>query len=200
MGRIATDVVLLPDEATMERAIEINRQLITDHHPKIVLGKEDRLPHISLAMGCVDEADIEAIQELLEKLVQETTVDRLSLVGVLSWTNSHGETTSVLEIERTEELQSLHERVMEEMKPFFRHDAVKDMIHDDVVTPSTQEWIRDYPAKASFDRFVPHITLGYGEAKPDLFFPHLFRATRLALCHLGNHCTCREILASANLV
>jgi 2'-5' RNA ligase len=199
MGRIATDVVLLPDETTMDRAIEINGQLIRNHRSEIVLGKEDRLPHISLAMGCIDEADLNAIQELLEKLAREAPLGRLAVTGVLNSTNSRGETTSLLTIERTAGLQSLHERVVKAMRSFFSRDVTSDMICDDVVTPSTLEWIRSYPVKASFDHFAPHITVGYGVARTDLPFPHPFRATRLALCHLGNHCTCRRILVWADL-
>ena len=30
-------------------------------------------------------------------------------------------------------------------------------------------------------------------------FPSKFAVPKLALCHLGNHCTCRRILASAEL-
>jgi hypothetical protein len=39
MKRIAVDVVLLPDEAMTDRAIGINRRLVTDHRPEIVLTK-----------------------------------------------------------------------------------------------------------------------------------------------------------------
>jgi hypothetical protein len=71
------------------------------------------------------------------------------------------------------------------------------MIYDDVVAPSTLEWIRTYPQKSSYENFRPHITLGYGQVPPGLSFPIPFTAARLALCHLGNHCTCREMLAAA---
>jgi hypothetical protein len=67
------------------------------------------------------------------------------------------------------------------------------------VTESTLAWIRDYREKSSFERFFPHITLGYGRLA-DFPFPARFTAPRLALCHLGNHCTCRRILASAEFV
>ncbi len=199
MGRMATDVVLLPDEVTMERVIDINRQLTGNHRSEIVLGKEDRLPHISLAMGCIEEADVDAIHKLLKKLAREATMSRLAVTAVLNSTNSRGETTSLLEIERTTELQSLHERVMEGMQPFFSYNVTKEMVCDDVVTQSTLEWIRSYPAQASFEHFAPHITIGYGAVKPDLSLPYLFAPARLALCHLGNHCTCHRTLVSADL-
>jgi len=198
MGRIATDVVLLPDETMTEQAIEVNKRLVGDHREQIVLNRETHLPHISLAMGCVDEKDVGAIAKLLHDLSEDTPVSRLSVVGILTSTNSRGEKTSLLEVGKTDELQALHERVMEESKPFFSHDVTDAMIRDDVVAVTTLEWIRDYPQKASFERFRPHITIGYGQVEPGLSFPIDFRVTRLALCHLGNHCTCRRILAAAS--
>ena len=199
-ARIATDVVLLPDEAMTQLAIDVNKRLTGDHRTEIMLSKEDCLPHISLAMGGIDEADIGAIRAALQRLAGETAVRQLEIVGILSFTNSRGETVSVLEVARTGELQALHERVMKQMEPFFRHDVTEDMIHDDVVAPTTLDWIRNYPDKASFDRYAPHITIGYGQPGLDLHFPIPFHITRLALCHLGNHCTCRKVLTSADLM
>jgi len=199
MGRIAVDVVLLPDEAMTTRAIEINRQLVTNAPPEIVLSREDRRPHISLAMGCIEESDVEAIRERLAHFARETNVRRLTIVGVLSSTNSRGETSSLLEVEKTEALQALHEQVMKEMALWFRYDVDEAMIEDDVVTGTTLDWIRMYPQKASYENFSPHITVGYGQVPPHLSFPIPFTVTRLAVCHLGNHCTCRRVLAAAEL-
>ena len=57
---------------------------------------------------------------------------------------------------------------------------------------------KNYPEKSSFENFFPHITIGYGEIN-NFSFPIIFSVSKLALCHLGNHCTCRKILASTNL-
>jgi mannose-6-phosphate isomerase-like protein (cupin superfamily)/2'-5' RNA ligase len=199
LGRLAADVVLLPDEAMTSRAIEINRRLVTNGHAEIVLSKEDCLPHISLAMGGIDEADVKVIQERLEGLARQTAVRQLKVVDIVSSINSRGETTSILAVERTRELQALHEEVMREMTPFFRYDVSEAMIHDDEVTGTTLDWIRTYPQKAGYEHFSPHITVGYGRVPPGPSFPIPFAVTRLALCHLGNHCTCRKILAAADL-
>jgi len=195
VGRIAVDVVLLPDEAMTSRAIEINRRLVTNGRPEIALNDKDCLPHISLAMGCIDEADVKTVQKRLEDLVHKTDVKELRVVGVIRSTNSRGATTSVLEVEKTEELQALHELVMDEMMPLFAYDVSEAMIHDDGVAGTTLDWIRTYPQKAGYEHFRPHITIGYGQVPAGLSFPIPFTVTRLALCHLGNHCTCRKVLA-----
>ena len=125
MGRIATDVVLLPDDTMTERAIEVNKRLVGDRREEIVLSRETHLPHISLAMGCVDEKEVDTIGELLQGLSEKTAVNRLSVVGILTPTNSRGEKTSLLEVGKTDELQMLHERIMKETKPFFsRFDRI----------------------------------------------------------------------------
>ena len=199
MGQVAVDVVLLPDEAMTNRVIKINRQLISSNRPEIVLNRKDCLPHISLAMGCIDEADAAAIQKRLESLARKTCVRQLRVVGVIASVNSRGETTSLLDVDRTVELQALHEQVMQEMRRFFRYEVSEDMIYDDVVAGTTLDWIRTYPQKAAYGHFHPHITAGYGHMPTEMSFPIPFRATRLALCHLGNHCTCRRVLAAVEL-
>ena len=50
MAKIAVDVVLLPSEEMMDKAIEINRELLKRFDNKIILNKENCLPHISLAI------------------------------------------------------------------------------------------------------------------------------------------------------
>ena len=199
MGQIAVDVVLLPDEAMTNRAIEINRRLITNGRPEIVLSKKDCLPHISLAMGCVDETDVLAIRKRLESLARKTSVRQLQVVGVVASVNSRGEMTSLLDVNKAEELQAFHEQVMQEMTPFFRYDVSAAMIYDEVVAETTLDWIGTYPQKAGYEHFRPHITIGYGQVPAGLFFPIPFAVTRLALCHLGNHCTCRRVLADVDL-
>jgi len=199
MSRKAVDVVLLPDEAMRDRAIEVNAKLVKNSGEKIVLNKQNCLPHISLAMGCIDERDIGAVGEVLEIIAERYAPGELTVSGIRTSVNSRGEKVSVFEVEKTKEIQSLHEKVMEKVSPYFSRDVTEDMIYgDEEVAETTLQWIRDYGGKASFARFYPHITIGYGEAEGQ-GFPIKFTASELALCHLGNHCTCREILKSVEL-
>ena len=150
-------------------------------------------------MGCIDESDIDAIAGLLRNLARKEPVGRLRITGIVSSTNARGQKTSLLEVERTPALQALHESVMEELSPFFRHEASAAAVCDDVVAETTLEWIRRYREKAAFERFLPHITIGYGQMPDEPPFPIDFNVAELALCHLGNHCTCRRVLTSVPL-
>ena len=196
MSKRAVDVVLLPGEAMADKAIEANRELVEKFGEKIVLDKEKCLPHISLAMGCIEDEDIDAIGEVLKEIAEGAALGELLVVGIEVSENSLGEKVSVFEVERTEQLQRLHNEVMEKLSPYFSYDVSIEMIYgEEEVAETTLQWIKNYPEKSSFGNFSPHITIGYGESD-GMAFPIKFAASRLALCHLGNHCTCREVLVS----
>jgi hypothetical protein len=46
--------------------------------------------------------------------------------------------------------------------------------------------------------FHPHITVGFGETCK-FQLPIDFTASKIALCHLGNYCTCRKVILSSEL-
>jgi 2'-5' RNA ligase len=199
MAEIAVDAVLLPSEEMVDKAIAANKELQKQCADKIILDKESCLPHISLAMGCIDERDIADIEKVLQTIAKQNSLGRLSAIGIHTSENSAGEQVSVIQIERTEALQSLHEEVLRRLEPYFNYDVTVDMVlSPPMAGESTLAWIKDYPEKSSFEKYFPHITIGYGEIN-DYSFPIEFAVSKLALCHLGNHCTCRKILASAEL-
>jgi len=198
MARIAVDVVLLPSRAMMEKAIEANRRLPKPSGGEIVLNEESCLPHISLAMGCIEEKDIEELEKILQTIAGQYSPGQLKVIDVHIGTNSLGEKVSAMRIEKSETLQSLHEEVMRKLASYFSYDVTAEMVSGAAVSESTLLWIRNYPEKSSFEKFFPHITIGYGEIR-EFSRPIEFTASELALCHLGNHCTCRKVLASARL-
>jgi hypothetical protein len=102
-------------------------------------------------------------------------------------------------IAKTSALQDLHEQALRRLAPFFTYDATESMLFGQgPAAPTTLAWIRDFPHKSSLAFFWPHITLGCGEA-PGIDRPAAFAVAALALCHMGNHCTCRKVLTSVQL-
>lgn len=199
MTKIAVDAVVLPCEEVAARVIEANRELLKQCPGRIVLDENGCLPHISLAMGCVDPGEITRIRAILQKLAEKHHPGALRSLGIHVGTNSVGEKISVLALERSEPLQLIHEEVVRGLAPYITHDVTAEMVvSPPTASESTLRWIRDYPTEASFGRFLPHITLGYGQLD-DFSFPAEFSARALALCHLGAHCTCRKILALVEL-
>ncbi len=199
MTQIAVDVVLIPSEEIMNIAIQANRELLKQYPNKIILDRENCLPHISLAMGCINQRQTEDIEVIIQKITEEYSIGFLHIIDVHTNTNASGEKVSVLQIENTDQLQSLHEHVMITMKQYFSYDVTADMVLcDETVSESTLLWIKNYPIESSYEKFFPHITLGYGEIELESL-PIKFNVSKIALCHMGNHCTCRKVLVKAEL-
>ena len=225
MPKIAVDVVLLPSDEMMDKAIEINRKLSAFSGNKMVLNKKDCLPHISLAMGVIDEKNLFFVEKDLQEIAKQFSPVSLE-AAVSVHTTPTGEKNSWFEIKNIKELQALHEEVMKKFSGYFTYDAAAEALYSSSdADESTLSWINNYPQNSSFEKFSPHITLGVGEISDDGLqmeftplerkpHPRLvrknisnrsgfltgFTASRLALCHLGNHYTCRKILAIADLI
>ena len=205
-NRIAVDVVLLPPDEIMEKAIEINQALINAFNNKIILNKQNCLPHISLAMGCIKKEDITEIDTVLKDIAEKFSSLTLTISDIRTETIPTGEKVSGFEIVKTKELQLLHEMVMSKLLQYFTYDVSLDMIYalpDQQVEEVTTYWIKNYAEESSFERFWPHITIGIGEVEGEncgIKYPTKFNDAKLALCHLGNYCTCREIVLLHELI
>ena len=199
MSKKAIDVVLLPSEEMTDLVIKANRSLVENFGSEIVLNKQNTLGHISLVMGCIKQDDIAAVCQILTRSADSFQPDRLTAVGVQISENIKGEIVSSLRLDNTTELQRLHEELTEELSEFLSYDVTAEMVFDfPQVGETTLSWIREYRVKSSYANFFPHITVGYGKLQ-GLKFPIEFEISRLAMCHLGNHCTCREVLGSFKL-
>jgi hypothetical protein len=194
-SKLAIDIVLLPSEEIMETAFRLNQALLRRFEKKIVLGQNHSLPHLSLAMGTLREEDLPAAANLLEEIGSHFPPIHLIFTELHAGLIATGETVTTWEAERTGALQSLHETVMERFTPLLTHDATsEDFIDFPNVKQTSVDWVNRYPTAAAFTHFSPHITLGIGTLEPNTPFPPRGTASRLALCHLGNYCTCRKIL------
>ena len=199
-SKIAVDVVLLPPDEVMDKAIEVNQALIKTFDDKIVLNKQNCFPHISLAMGCINKDDIPKVCTVLKDIAEKFSPLALTISDIRTGTIPTDEKVSGFEIVKTTDLQLLHETVMSKLLQYFTYDVSLDMIYalpNQQVEEVTTYWIKNYQKESSFERFCPHITIGIGEVEGEtcgMNFPIKFNAPKLALCHLGNYCTCREIL------
>lgn len=193
--KIAGDVVLFPSTEVMETCVRLNQELLKSGESRIVLSASDCVPHISLAMGCLKEEDLYAVETLLREIASAVPPLTLSISGLRIGRASTGESLSSLVIEPTRQLRSLHETVMMWIAPYTTYDATPEMFVDPHATrASSAQWVNNYPKAASFEHFFPHITIGLGDLEASVSLPTHCPTSRLALCHLGHDCTCRRIL------
>jgi len=139
-------------------------------------------------MGCMDDNDLAKIGKILKQIAEKNKT--LSLKTLSGPTDK-----ACFEIYNNSFLKLLHETVMNELEPYLTYDVDKTMINKSggKINALTIDYIKHFRAESAFDKFTPHITLGSGEASLDIPEIH-FKASKIALCHLGNFCTCRKIL------
>ena len=197
MKPLAVDIVLTPDALLFAQALSINAGLVKHHHSDIVLHATQCLPHISLAMGGIDQADIPAIKQTLHAIWRvHPLTELLHTQALVHHTNARGQTISSIELVKQKNLLIVHEKVMECMGPYFRYSITADMfVGKGPIADSSLAWADTFKEKAAGEHFWPHITLGYGKASA-VDIRQTFYADSLKLCHLGNHCTCQRVLAS----
>lgn len=199
MKRFAVDVVILPPDSIMDRAIEWNRMMRKTQRENIVLDKTLCLPHISLAMGCLREEQLKDANALLQSIALQHRELELHVPNIKTVKTASGDNVISFDIDLSPELARLHESIVNAFTPFLTQNATEADLYDlRPINPSSLDWINRFIPQYCFDHFWPHITLGFGEPAID-FMPYSFQASRLAICHLGNHCTCRKILAEGLL-
>lgn len=200
MPKIAIDIVLLPDRAMTDHAVALSSKLSKKFNDKILLNKETCLPHISLAMGVIESGDMPEVIKIIQDIGSRFHIFNLTAKSFKGEKIPSGDIVSQFVVEISAELQSLHEVVINSLSSFLSYDVSTDMLFS---PPPVEEislfWIKNYAAKSSFRNFNPHITIGFGELA-GVKTPVEFTASRIAVCHLGNYCTCRKVLFSVALL
>ncbi|MFH1565285.1 MAG: hypothetical protein ABIC82_05600 [bacterium] len=96
----------------------------------------------------------------------------------------------------------MQKNIMKNLFPFFSYEIDLNMFYknsDKKINEVSKNWVQNY-YKKYYDptKYHPHISLKCSRAEY-YKFPIKFKASKLALCHLGDYCTCRKILHLENL-
>ncbi|PLX28655.1 hypothetical protein C0581_01275 [Candidatus Parcubacteria bacterium] len=200
MSKIAIDIALLPPDGVMDICVELS-QNFPDKSGRSPLNKVDNLPHISLFMGMVEENELNACINELEKLVKNIYSFEGHITELVE-PEDKKDTAFYFRIEKSEKLNNLHKILIEGLSKYFPKQSTKNMYFgypDENIDEQTFFWVDNYITGSSLEKFNPHITLK-GCAKPTSpKLPITFQANRIALCHLGDYCTCRKILYETRL-
>ena len=199
---VAIDIVLLLPGPIMDMAIGVNRTLLAGNPGGgIRLGREDSLPHISVAMLPARREDIPEVTTKIARIVQRCSPMTLTIDAIAKHRKNADGIVSTFHILRAEILALFHKTVMNAVMPYQALPAGHSMLSGEAPAPSADCLLR-FPKTSAYERYSPHITLGFGdlpEIIPGIDFPVRFEATQAALCRLGSHCTCRKVLATFDL-
>lgn len=188
---VAIDVAILPPADVAARARALSASL--PHDPDGFRLDADHLPHITLVQSFVREEEVDVAFERVDEVLRGRSALRLHVTG-----GGKGASSVWLSVERTPELEQLHEALMHAMVGVERPGGTAAAFFDGEARVGDVMWVTGYRLKSSFGAYSPHITLGHA-AQPADIEPFAFDAETVAACHLGRFCTCRRILRSWNL-
>ncbi len=197
---IAIDVVLLPPPEVTAAALTLNQKLIERYGDRsIVLDPFGCLPHVSLAMRTIPRRELPVLTAGFERLALSSLPLDLRIEGAVAVETDGGEIVSGINLEKSESLLILHRSVMAQVNAVHSEQCSPRDISaekNEAIAPFTCNYVNGYADHAAYDRYSPHITLGHGDVTTleGIPVPAMARFSTLAVCHLGNHCTCRELL------
>lgn len=197
--RFAVDFAILPPEHVIDTAISLNKQVCNNSY--IALDEDQCIPHVSLLMGCLRLDQIRQAELILKAIGSHHNVMTLSVPHIRTVSTPAGDIMT-LNIEPHKELQTLHESLVDAFTSLLATDARQsDVFGDAPVDNSTLDWINNYIPDSCVGNFWPHITVGYlkKDTALDEIEPFTFAASRIAICHLGNYCTCKRVLTEIRL-
>ena len=193
--KIAIDVALIPSDEMVQRAVQMNRGFLDSKKKDYVLDVKTCIPHITLLMGLIARDQIPEVSQKLENIAKKFSGLNLQITSVDTKHRSDGLSFSTLVVEKNPELQQLHKTIVAELRPNFNYDNVRKNMFSS--PPKLDDipvfWIKGFAKNNILEKYHPHITIGFGKPQ-GLSLPIPFTTSKLALCHLGNYCTCRKIL------
>ncbi|GET93585.1 hypothetical protein, conserved [Leishmania tarentolae] len=175
--------------------------------------------HCTVMQFCARALDLKAIRSIVRetwlkfrKHVLESK-ESLVLTGIADGptfaTREGGQAVRLpyITVERSPNLMSLHETIMQELSPYHvkvgSEDVAKATFHKKFPADSnstTSEWMLSFINKYAHENYTPHITLGACTEENVAAFTCLqkteipWRECRLVVSHMGNFCSCFELL------
>lgn len=202
----AVDILIEPDDASIERAREVNRRMPLSIPAGITLD-DTHLPHITMLQRYLITADIDAVYAAIEKTLTATDPASLSyhVPGITyseHW-GPPGQAAAVLEVRPNQQVLDLQAALVDAVTPFTGSggtDAAFVADSGEQISQTTKDWVENYVLDQTGANYTAHLTVGLDtvehlksmQAEPfDAFDGH---PVSLAVYQLGNNGTARTLL------
>ncbi len=211
-GLTAIDILLTPDEATVERAQALNAVLRGDLASGFALD-ETHQPHVTVLQRYVGEDDLDGVFLAVDDVIASTDVATLRLHAVNLAGAKFGTPPDTLlvsiDIAPAPALLALHEALVEAIAPFARSGgaaaAFVSTADEPAINAATIAYVESFVPAHSGRRYAPHLTVGVAgkdlverlEASPFADFELSPRTA--AVYQLGNFGAARRVLMSRPL-
>lgn len=204
----AIDILINPDEKTLERARAVNARL----RQSVPSGFEldaTHLPHITILQRYVRTTDLEKVYEAIQKTIAETDTSllkfRVVAIKHADW-GIPGQGLAGYFVKPSPEVIDFQAKLIATVNPFVEPGgtaaAYVTDANDPEIDQSTLNFIEQYVPNHSGSNYIAHLTLGFAtlddlkiiETEP--FNEFDIDPANVAVFHLGNNGTAREELKS----
>ena len=206
----AIDILIDPDEAAMVRAREVNGRLLESVPlPKGWALDDTHRPHITTLQRYVRTGDLDKVYDAVEKTVAETDLAALAYTATkithADW-GFPGIAPTVLSVETNAAVLDFQAELLASISPFVESGGTTAAFVADPgeeISQTIVDWVEKFvPDQVGAGRYYPHLTVGVAtfddlkviEAEP--FEAFAVKPAGVAIYHLGNNGTARELLKS----
>jgi len=204
----AIDILVNPDNATIERAKKVNERLRQSVPTGYALDASHQ-PHITTLQRYVRAADLDQVFGAVSKILAAAELDKLTFqaVGIrhAPWAVP-GQGYAVFVVTPSPEVLDYQANLLSAVTPYLGSDGTAAAYVTDADDPdineTTLKWVRDYVPNQIGAKYTPHISLGFAtlddlkviEAEPfEAFDVH---PASIAAYQLGNNGNARKELKS----
>jgi hypothetical protein len=196
MERIAIDIALLLPEKIKDLCVKLNKEAESQGRAYRPLGNDDFIPHITLSLGIINKKDLQEIQGIISEITNDSNNLNLEINETYTYKREDGN-RSGFKIIKNPKLQRFHDKIIDKMGKYFHKDATQDMLIEGERTglsESSKKMLERFIELYSRDKYSPHITMNIYDLEY-LDFPIEFTTETVAICQVGDGCTCRKILS-----
>ena len=206
----AIDILVNPDDATLERARKVNARM-RDSVPSGFPLDATHQPHITTLQRYVRTGELDQVYDAVEKTIADTDITSLSYeavaVGHADW-GVPGQGLAVLVIKPSPQVLDFQANLLASVTPFLGSDGTAAAFVRDPgeeISQSTMDWVEGYVPNQIGPKYIAHITVGFAtlddlnviEAEP--FASFAVQPASVAVYHLGNSGAARAKLKSWQL-
>ncbi len=202
----AIDILVNPDDATLERARRANARMRASVPSGFSLDAT-HTPHITTLQRFVRSPDLDRVYDAVEATIGRTDVALLTYravaLGHVDW-GVPGQGLAAIVLRPSAAVLGLQSRLLAAVSPFVESGGTDEAFVRDPgeeISQSTKDWVDGYvPNQIGAGRYIAHVTVGFAtlgdlesiEAEPfDEFDVH---PRSVAVYHLGNSGAARHML------
>ena len=141
--KLAVDIALLPPDHIMDLCIDVGKDCEQDI--AVPLNKVDNLPHITLAMGVLDDTDFNIVIEELKNIANNIQPIDLTIPKLYSIETNLGKLSYGFEIIKTPELIAPHTLITDYFfKYLFKYKSDQNMFYikdEEGFSDTSMRWV-----------------------------------------------------------